>query len=188
MTNSPSVRFVAIQLAAALMLLLTVHPARAFEWWVMLADGCHSQRDLPVHLLSPDALQRWLEQRGEQVKRDEAHFSDGSVHHILIATPDSLVAGFFQRLPICKASFPLHAKEFRPERLLPLSDYAAGRGRAPRASCAFWCKGCSRLGDQTFGRDTLSENGRGVGTRPRYASGGPRVLGAARHPRSTGHW
>jgi hypothetical protein len=100
----PSVRFVAIQLAA-LTLLVTVHPARAFEWWVMLADGCHSQSDLPKHLVSPDALQRWLEERGQHVRRDEAHFSDGSVHHILIGTPDSLVAGFFQRLPICQVSY-----------------------------------------------------------------------------------
>jgi hypothetical protein len=38
---------------------------------------------------------------------------------ILIATPDSLVAGFFQRLPICEASFPLYAEEFRLEKLLP---------------------------------------------------------------------
>jgi hypothetical protein len=45
MPNSPSVRFVAIQLAAALTLF---HPARAFEWWVMLADGCHSQSDASI--------------------------------------------------------------------------------------------------------------------------------------------
>jgi hypothetical protein len=112
----PTIRFVAMQLAA---LLLGFHPARAAQWWVMLADGCHSQRDLPAHLLSPDALQRQLEQRGEHVTRDEAHLSDGSVHHILIETPDSLVAGFFQRLPICKASFPFYAEEFQPERLFP---------------------------------------------------------------------
>jgi hypothetical protein len=52
-------------------------------------------------------------------RSEAAHLSDGSVHHILIATPDSLVAGFFQRLPICEASFPLYAEEFRPEKLLP---------------------------------------------------------------------
>ena len=68
MPNSPGVRFIAIQLAAVLTLLLAIHPARAFQWWVMLANGCHSQRDLQAHLLSPDALQRWLEERGEHVK------------------------------------------------------------------------------------------------------------------------
>ena len=36
-----------------------------------------------------------------------------------LAMPDSLIAGFFQRLPICKASFPFYAKEFQPERLFP---------------------------------------------------------------------
>jgi hypothetical protein len=104
MPNSLRARFVAIQLAA-LTLLLTIHPARAAHYWVMLSDGCHNAKDLPAHLRSPDALQRWLETQDEQVKRDEAHLSDGSLHHILIETSGGIVAEFFQRLPICHVAY-----------------------------------------------------------------------------------
>jgi hypothetical protein len=42
--------------------------------------------------------------RGDQAKSDEAHLSDGNLHHILIRTSGgNIVAAFFQRLPICQS-------------------------------------------------------------------------------------